>query len=194
METVQFTYRNNMSRNILITGASGYLGGSMLARLGAAGLPPYDKLYALVRTEEQANAVRKYGAEPLQFDVSDGAAVREAIIEKRISVVYWLISAVSSTAQVNMIKALEKVKTQTGLEVHLLHVRCLRLPILPRPPLPQEALKLTVVHRPPAPRYSRPTLERPLTGHFSTMSPGSTRFKRPKFLQLERCDLYILCF
>lgn len=111
-----------MSRNILITGASGYLGGTLLARMGGANFPPYNKLYALVRTGKQAEAVKKYGAEPLQFDVNDEAAVRKSIIEKEISVAFWLIDSRDATVQVNVIRALKEVKQETGQEVHFLHV------------------------------------------------------------------------
>ncbi|KAH8161917.1 hypothetical protein CIB48_g6327 [Xylaria polymorpha] len=60
-----------MSHNILITGSSGYLGGSLLARWKGANLPGYNKLFALVRTPKQAEAVKQYGAEPLIFDAYD---------------------------------------------------------------------------------------------------------------------------
>lgn len=110
------------SHRILITGASGYLGGTLLARLKGAGLAGYDKLYALVRTDAQAEAVRQYGAEPLAFDARDEAAVRTAVVDHKITIVYYLIDPIRSEAQVNFIKALAEVKRVTGQEVHLLHV------------------------------------------------------------------------
>lgn len=111
-----------MSHRILLTGASGYLGGTLLARWKDAGLTGYDKLYALVRTDAQAEAVRQYGAEPLAFDARDEAAVRKAVVDHKITIVYYLIDPIRSEAQVNFIRALAEVKRVTGQEVHLLHV------------------------------------------------------------------------
>lgn len=121
-------YRNttslNMSfHNVLITGASGYLGGTLLARWQAAQLPPYGELFALVRTDAQAEGVKQYGAQPLKFDSKDETAVKSAIVDNQISIVYYLIDALRSEAQVYFIKALADVKKLTGKEVHFLHVR-----------------------------------------------------------------------
>lgn len=107
---------------ILITGASGYLGGTLLARWKGADLPTYDRLYALVRTDAQAKAVEQYGAEPLAFDSRDEAAVLKAVVDNKITIVYYLIDAIRGEAQVNFIKALAEVKKATGQEVHFLHV------------------------------------------------------------------------
>lgn len=113
-----------MLHNILLTGASGYLGGSLLARLAAADLPPYDKLYALIRSKNQAQAVRQCSnATPLTCDVKDEAAIHETIIGNEITVVLFLIDASSSVSQTHMIKALADVKAKTGKDVHFIHVR-----------------------------------------------------------------------
>jgi nucleoside-diphosphate-sugar epimerase len=110
-----------MSHSILITGASGYLGGSLLAQLSRTKLPPHDKLYALVRSDEQAKQVQSYGAEPLQLDLQDEEAVVKSIVDARISIIFFLIDALNSKHQLPMIKALAEVKKQTGQEVHFLH-------------------------------------------------------------------------
>jgi UDP-glucose 4-epimerase len=119
-----------MSYNILITGASGYLGGTLLARLATVKerFPAYGNLYALVRTEAQSESVKQYGAKPLTFDTRNGAEVRDNVVNLDIAVVYFLIDASNSEAQVNFIEALGEVGRRSGRAVHLLHVR-LNIPL-----------------------------------------------------------------
>ncbi|KAJ5819155.1 hypothetical protein N7474_004746 [Penicillium riverlandense] len=105
-----------MSHNILITGASGYLGGTLLARWSSAKLPAYQSLYALVRTKEQAESVKQYGAEALTFDVKDEASTTAAIIDHKVTIVYFLVDAMAGDSLVYIIKALAEVKKQTGQE------------------------------------------------------------------------------
>lgn len=106
---------------ILITGASGYLGGTLLARWKEAALPSYDKLFALVRSDAQAEGVKRYGAEPLSFNVKDETLAAKALVDNKITIVYYLIDALSHEAQVHFIKALAEVKKVTGMDVHFLH-------------------------------------------------------------------------
>ena len=111
-----------MSHRILLTGASGYLGGDLLPHLNSQNLPTYDKLYALVRTDAQAHAVKEHGAEPISFNLKDEKAVRDAIVGNAITIVFYLIDSGNYEDQVCMIKALAEVKKKVGGEVHLLHV------------------------------------------------------------------------
>ncbi|KAI1128684.1 hypothetical protein F5Y10DRAFT_240013 [Nemania abortiva] len=110
-----------MSHDILITGGSGYLGGSMLARWSEAGLPAYNKLFALVRTPKQAEAVKQYGAEPLIFDAFNESEVWAAVVDNSITVVYHLIAPASHVSQSYFLKAMAEVQKKTGLDVHFLH-------------------------------------------------------------------------
>lgn len=113
--------------NILLTGASGYLGGSILAQLhnpssSSTELPAHDKIYALVRSDAQAQAVRDYGAEPTSFDPGDEAAIESFILGHEVSIVIWFIDVVSVERQTLFIRALAKLRQQTGKEVHFLQV------------------------------------------------------------------------
>jgi hypothetical protein len=110
-----------MSHSILITGGSGYLGGSLLAQLSNIELPPHKKLYALVRSKEQAEAIKRYQAEPLMLDLGDQERVFQTIVDAGISIIYFLVDAVKSELQIPMIKALGEVKKRTGQDVHFLH-------------------------------------------------------------------------
>lgn len=111
-----------MPRKVLITGGSGYLGGTLLNRLPAANIVPSENVYASVRSEQQAEGVRKYGFKPLAFGFSDAAALRNAVVDNKITVVYFLTDPVTHEVQVNFIKALAEVGEQTGEDVHFLHV------------------------------------------------------------------------
>ncbi|KAI4709067.1 hypothetical protein J4E89_006469 [Alternaria sp. Ai002NY15] len=107
--------------SVLITGASGYLGGSLLAALQNAILPKHKDIYTLVRSSDQAEAVKKYGARPLTLDLQDEESVVKSIVDAQISVIFFLVDAMNSDMQVPLIRALAEVKKQTGREVHFLH-------------------------------------------------------------------------
>lgn len=107
--------------NILITGASGYLGGTLLSRWQTAQLPSHGTLYALVRTEQQSQAVQQYGATPLYISLDDDQNIIQTIVEHEISIIYFLIDAASARTQTPMIQALGQVRERTGKTVHFLH-------------------------------------------------------------------------
>jgi nucleoside-diphosphate-sugar epimerase len=110
-----------MAHNILITGGSGYLGGSLLASLKTANLPAYSNLYALVRTPAQAESVRQYGASPLTIDLSSPSAITSAITSNKITIVYHLYNPFDLETPEHFIQALGQVKKVTGQEVHFLY-------------------------------------------------------------------------
>ncbi|UKZ50415.1 hypothetical protein TrVGV298_004677 [Trichoderma virens] len=80
-----------MVHNILLTGASGYLGGSILAQLRNSssdriGWPVHVTIYRLVRSDNQAQTVRDYGAEPAWFDPGDEVAIESFILDHEVQI------------------------------------------------------------------------------------------------------------
>lgn len=98
-----------------------YLGGSLLAQLRNTALPGNETIYALVRSQEQAEAVKEYDVLPFTLDLQDEKSVTKNIVDAQIFVVYFLVDAVNCDMQIPLIKALGEVKRQTGREVHFLH-------------------------------------------------------------------------
>ena len=111
---------DKMARNILITGGSGYLGGSLLEHLSKlSDLPKHGTIYALVRSEDQASKVKQlYNFEPLELDLGSQDAMTDTLLAKDISIVFFLINAFSSEVPLRFLQALRKVKEKTGKQTH----------------------------------------------------------------------------
>ncbi|KAG7128535.1 hypothetical protein HYQ45_011880 [Verticillium longisporum] len=109
-----------MAANILITGGSGYLGGSLLQSWTKAQISGYGRLLALVRTDDQATAVEKlYGAEPVRSSLQEDD-VAKLIIDNRITIVLYLLDAYTADGPFAFIKGLSALKKATGQDVHLI--------------------------------------------------------------------------
>lgn len=107
--------------SILITGVSGYLGGSLLAQLQDEAIPSNATVYALVRNKVQAEAVKNYGALPLYLDLDNEDKIVKSITDAKISVIFYLIDAVNHGRQLLLMKALAEVKKLYDTDVHFLH-------------------------------------------------------------------------
>lgn len=71
-----------MVSNILVTGAAGYIGGSVVAALLSANAHiPTKNLFAAARTEEQVQVLQSLGIKVLQLNLQDEKAVAEAVVQ-----------------------------------------------------------------------------------------------------------------
>ncbi|KAK0203392.1 NAD-P-binding protein [Desarmillaria ectypa] len=103
---------------LLITGASGYLGGTLLNDLVKI---PNVEIYALVRTELQASTVKSLGVQPVEFDLMNQAAIQKAVEELELTVVLHLADAFSFVPPEAFILGLATVKHKTRKDVHFVH-------------------------------------------------------------------------
>ncbi|KAF2792902.1 NAD(P)-binding protein [Melanomma pulvis-pyrius CBS 109.77] len=112
-----------MSQNILITGAAGYIGGSILADLIArsSSLIKKANISAAVRSEEQVQALSKLGINVLRLDLSDEKAVAEAVIQNQIDIVVHTASSIVGSLALNLIKALGQRREVSGDQVYFIH-------------------------------------------------------------------------
>ncbi|KAM6506010.1 hypothetical protein FSOLCH5_014189 [Fusarium solani] len=71
-----------MVQNVLITGAAGYIGGSVLADLLLHSNDSFKdaKFFAAVRAQDQVESVSKLGIDAVNVDLNDKAAVEEAVL------------------------------------------------------------------------------------------------------------------
>ncbi|CAI6327536.1 unnamed protein product [Periconia digitata] len=111
-----------MSHNILITGGTGYLGGSLLADLTTANLPPYAHLFALVRNPSQATAMETHypNVIPLTIDLTSPASITTTIVSHNITIIYHLIDARDTNTPTYFIRGLAAVQKSTGIQTHFL--------------------------------------------------------------------------
>ncbi|KAH7136400.1 NAD dependent epimerase/dehydratase family protein [Dactylonectria macrodidyma] len=107
---------------ILITGATGYIGGSVLTTLLQSTNPNIkgSQLSALVRKKEQADLLTTKGVHAIVFDgLDDTAFIRE--VASKHDIVINTASAFHSGAAEALILGLADRKRDTGRETHLIH-------------------------------------------------------------------------
>ncbi|TXC07367.1 hypothetical protein FocTR4_00002517 [Fusarium oxysporum f. sp. cubense] len=111
-----------MSRNILITGAAGYIGGFIVANL-LSKHPETTKqqVFAAVRTDEQAKALSTLGINVLKLDLSDEQAVVNEMSSHKISVIVHAANSINPELALPLINALAKQKESAGKPTHFIH-------------------------------------------------------------------------
>ncbi|KEF57066.1 uncharacterized protein A1O9_07256 [Exophiala aquamarina CBS 119918] len=106
-----------MAKNILITGAGGYIGGTLLTKVISQenGLIKAANITATVRSAEQAQRLSEFGFNAIELDLKNEEVVKQAVISNNIDVVVHIASAMETAIAANLIKALgERRKLGTG--------------------------------------------------------------------------------
>ncbi|PSN64073.1 NAD(P)-binding protein [Corynespora cassiicola Philippines] len=112
-----------MTQNILITGAAGYIGGSVLADFIArtTGSIKDAKISAAVRSEEQAQALTKLGVNVILVNLESKEEVANSIVRNDIDVVVHTASSVVTDLATNLIRGLGHRRKIAGKETYFIH-------------------------------------------------------------------------
>ncbi|KAJ4364960.1 hypothetical protein N0V83_008576 [Neocucurbitaria cava] len=97
-----------MGQNVLITGAAGYIGGSVLAEFVSrtSGSIPTAKINAAVRSEDQVQSLSGLGVNVIQLDLSEEADVLETILRNDIDIVLLASDAKALTGSQSSVTTL----------------------------------------------------------------------------------------
>ncbi|KAM6511444.1 hypothetical protein FALCPG4_016447 [Fusarium falciforme] len=108
-----------MVQNVLITGAAGYIGGSVLADLLLHSNDSFKdaKFFAAVRAQDQVESVSKLGIDAVNVNLNDKAAVEEAVLRNEIHTAGSMYPAMTT----NLIAALGQRQRDSGNKTYLIH-------------------------------------------------------------------------
>ncbi|OAQ65933.1 nad dependent epimerase dehydratase family protein [Pochonia chlamydosporia 170] len=113
-----------MIHNLLITGAAGYIGGSVLADfVGRSSDSAIGKanISAIVRREEQIERLQKLGITVICVDLLDEVAIHDIVQSHKIDTIVHLASSHDARIASFLIKALGRRGQDTSTETHFIH-------------------------------------------------------------------------
>ncbi|KAF6842782.1 nad dependent epimerase dehydratase family protein [Colletotrichum musicola] len=109
-----------MTQNILVTGAAGYIGGSLVADFVSRKSGPISEatIFAAVRSEDQIQKLAAVGATPVLVDLADEQAVRSVVLDNKIDIVIHNAGIIDPNFVPNLIKALGQRRKDDGVETY----------------------------------------------------------------------------
>ncbi|KAL7947628.1 hypothetical protein V8C42DRAFT_318304 [Trichoderma barbatum] len=112
-----------MAGNILITGAAGYIGGSLVVGLLASQNVKFgpENINVLVRSEEQLGHFKKLGVNAVQCSLLDGDMISGIVIEKNVDIIIHCASSLDPNLAYPLISALQERRQATGKETYFIH-------------------------------------------------------------------------
>ncbi|KAH6956349.1 hypothetical protein DER45DRAFT_630930 [Fusarium avenaceum] len=110
------------TRKVLLTGATGYIGGSVLNTILTSSHPSLKNIQitALVRREEQANTLAELNITPVLFSTLDDTELLEQLASEHDVVIHAANGYHIPSAKA-LIKGLAQRKARTGEAVHYVH-------------------------------------------------------------------------
>ena len=157
--------------NLLLTGASGYIGGTLLNRLISDF--PTIKIFALVRTDSQATAITGLGCVPVRAALDDAEALTACVVDNLVTIVVHAADAIRFAPAEAMMDGLAAVKLATGKRVHFFFVRIV-FPLF-------SSIAKTAGIRPREPSFS-PVMSdsRKISPSLTSTAPRSIKFKNQR--------------
>ncbi|KAI9367224.1 hypothetical protein BJX61DRAFT_529511 [Aspergillus egyptiacus] len=113
-----------MAAQILVTGAGGYIGGSIVAGLLqwlSEGRIKDVQIHAAVRSQEQARSLSGLGVNVVCLDLSDRTLVQNYLLSHGIGIVINTATSIDQTVALNLIAGLSARRDATGEESYFIH-------------------------------------------------------------------------
>ncbi|KAL6800911.1 hypothetical protein GGI42DRAFT_327151 [Trichoderma sp. SZMC 28013] len=112
-----------MTWNILITGAAGYIGGSLVVGLLSGESVKFSpgNIHVLVRSEEQAGHFTSLGVNAVQCSLLDEDKITGIVLEKNVDIIIHCASSLDPNLAYPLISALQKRRQATGKDTYFIH-------------------------------------------------------------------------
>ncbi|CEO58418.1 hypothetical protein PMG11_03145 [Penicillium brasilianum] len=112
-----------MSANIFVTGACGYIGGSIVADFARhkGGLLESARIHAAVRSDEQAESLSTLDVSVVRIDLSNPYALAGYMIRHDVSIVIHTATSIDAEVVQNLITALKKRREANGKKAFFIH-------------------------------------------------------------------------